>query len=226
MVKQVDNSFQTTVYVKPTNVGRCLNARGECPDSYKRSVDAAYAKRAFTHTTSWEQMHRELERVRQMLTNNGFQDGLIVDVIAKVLEKHIVPNQNNNLTDSKRVILSHCMTYGSMFEQESAAIRRIVKRGVTPVDSHGEFTLRIYCRSDLTSSLVMKNNNAPKPTLENETNVVYRFECTVGNCRGRNVDYIGLTATTLKARMKTTATMGPFTSTLRGYTTENLPQKN
>ena len=48
----------------------------------------------------------------------------------------------------------------------------------------------------------MKNNNAPKPLPENETNIVYKFECTVGTCRGRKIDYIGLTTTSLKKRME------------------------
>ncbi|XP_076038975.1 uncharacterized protein LOC143024095 [Oratosquilla oratoria] len=34
--------FRTKVYTKATNVERCLNARGECPTAYKRSVAAAY----------------------------------------------------------------------------------------------------------------------------------------------------------------------------------------
>ena len=48
----------------------------------------------------------------------------------------------------------------------------------------------------------MRNSNTPKPALESESNVIYRFECTVGSCRGRNVDYIGLTTSTLKKRME------------------------
>ena len=140
MVKQEQDRFQTTVYVKATNVGRCLNARGECPESYKRSVVAAFAKRALTHTTTWEDMHQELERVRQMLTNNGFQDMLIESVISKVLEKYINRRQKEQSNDEKQIIISHCMTYGSNFEQESDAIKKIVKRGVTPVDFRGEIT--------------------------------------------------------------------------------------
>ena len=45
ITKQADK-FKTTVYTKPTNVGRCLNAKGECPEAYKRSVVASYVYRA------------------------------------------------------------------------------------------------------------------------------------------------------------------------------------
>ena len=79
LVEQTDNCYRTQVYVKPTNVGKCLNATSECPESYKKSVVAAYVKRALTHSTSWDEVHEELERVRQLLTNNGFRDELIVN---------------------------------------------------------------------------------------------------------------------------------------------------
>ena len=88
-VEQADDSYNTQVYVKPTNIGRCLNARGECPDSYKRSVVAAYVKRALTHSKSWEDVHRELERIRQLLTNNGFRDEMIEQVISKRVNDYV-----------------------------------------------------------------------------------------------------------------------------------------
>lgn len=47
-----DNGSRTKVYTKATNVGHCFNARGECPAAYKRSVAAAYIKRALTHCST------------------------------------------------------------------------------------------------------------------------------------------------------------------------------
>ena len=135
-----------------------------------------------------------------MLTNNGFADRLIEDVINNVLTKHIEREPTTKQTENN-IIISHCMTYGSMFRQESDAIRHIVKRGVAPVEPHGDVTLRIYCRPNLTASMVMRNNNAPRPSMENESHVVNRYECTVGACRGRGIDYVGLTTTTVRKRM-------------------------
>ena len=40
-VEQTPSKFYTKVYTKPTNAGRCLNARGETSDAYKRSVISA-----------------------------------------------------------------------------------------------------------------------------------------------------------------------------------------
>ncbi|XP_076069838.1 uncharacterized protein LOC143041708 [Oratosquilla oratoria] len=80
-ISKTDNVFNTKVYTKDTNIGRCLNARGECPGAYKISVAAAYVNRALTHCSSWRETHRELDRIRQLLTNNGFSDQLIEYVI-------------------------------------------------------------------------------------------------------------------------------------------------
>ena len=46
----VDNNgsrFGTSVYHKPTDQGRCLNYKSECPDKYKLSVINNYLNRAF-----------------------------------------------------------------------------------------------------------------------------------------------------------------------------------
>ena len=86
LVKQEDGRFKTSVYTKATNTGRCLNARGECPDTYKRSVVSAYVKRAFTHCSSWKDLHSELDRIRQLLTNNGYQDDMIEAAIKKKMD--------------------------------------------------------------------------------------------------------------------------------------------
>ena len=47
-VMQKENEYATKVYTKPTNVGRCLNGKSECSESYKKSDVAAYVKRALT----------------------------------------------------------------------------------------------------------------------------------------------------------------------------------
>jgi hypothetical protein len=41
------NDFTTSVYHKPTDVGRCMNYKSECPDKYKLSVVKSYLKRAY-----------------------------------------------------------------------------------------------------------------------------------------------------------------------------------
>ena len=42
MVHAKDDKFETDVYVKPTNQGRCMNASGDCTDSYRHCVIRSY----------------------------------------------------------------------------------------------------------------------------------------------------------------------------------------
>ncbi|XP_076044926.1 uncharacterized protein LOC143027522 [Oratosquilla oratoria] len=56
-VKPNVSRFTTTVYVG-TNEGKCLNADGECPAAYKKSVIRSYVNRAFKHRSSWPLLHQ------------------------------------------------------------------------------------------------------------------------------------------------------------------------
>ena len=46
-------TFKTTVYRKPTDAGRCMNGKSECPDRYRHSVIRAYVRRAIKCCNSW-----------------------------------------------------------------------------------------------------------------------------------------------------------------------------
>ena len=72
LVSASEESFSTTVYTKKTNAGICLNADSEAPLRYKRSVINSYVNRAFTHCSSEDALHRELNRITQVLVNNGY----------------------------------------------------------------------------------------------------------------------------------------------------------
>ncbi|KAG0700153.1 hypothetical protein GWK47_025675 [Chionoecetes opilio] len=89
---QEEESFITNVYVKPTNTGHCLNGEGECPQRYKDSTIGAYIRRALTHCSIWQLMHKEIERSTQVLINNGFSERDINRQTKKILENWYNPN--------------------------------------------------------------------------------------------------------------------------------------
>ncbi|XP_076035246.1 uncharacterized protein LOC143021531 [Oratosquilla oratoria] len=88
-VKPVDSKFVTSVHVKETNEGRCLNAEGECPTSYKRSVIRSYVNRAFTHCSTWPILHQELQRLQQVLVNNGFSKKDVQSIIMQKMDAYM-----------------------------------------------------------------------------------------------------------------------------------------
>ncbi|XP_066963240.1 uncharacterized protein [Macrobrachium rosenbergii] len=96
LVKQ-QGQFKTTVYTKVTNAGRCLNARGECPDAYKKSVVSAYVNTH--HIVKRHRLHNELDRIRQLLTNNDYGDQTIETATEKKENRRILRIQHD---DEKR----------------------------------------------------------------------------------------------------------------------------
>ena len=205
-ISKQDQEFKTKVYTKATNVGRCLNARGECPVAYKISVISSYVNRALTHCSNWTEIHRELERVRQLLTNNGYADHLIEKVIKKKLEQYAEPTQLPT-PNKEKITIYHQNTFHDRYREECDALKNIIKRGVTPTDHNTIIDLRIYCKPNLTSSLIMRNSTAPRTQKEAITNVVYKFSCQEGRCDGSKT-YIGRTSSTLRRRLQSHRNQG------------------
>ena len=54
MVSQDGTKFATSVYRKPTDAGKCLNGKSECPSRYKTSVIRAFIRRAVKNCSSWD----------------------------------------------------------------------------------------------------------------------------------------------------------------------------
>ena len=203
LVQRGDGGFNTTVYTKPTNIGRCLNARGACPETYKRSVVSAYVNRALTHCSTWRQTHAELDRVRQLLTNNGYKEEMIENCIRSKMDKFQKDETRRQEEEEDTTIpLYYKMNYGTKYQDECKVFRGIIQRGVTTVDPQKRIDLRIYCRPNQMASLVMRNSTAPPKEKEARTNIVYKFICPERNCESSEASYIGLTRTTLRRRLQ------------------------
>ena len=61
--------------------------------------------------------------------------------------------------------------------------------------------LCIYYKNATTTSLIMKNNQTPKPPPLQQTNLIYEYKCPIGECEHQTNSYIGLTCTTLSRRL-------------------------
>ena len=67
-------AFVTSIYNKPTDSGHCLNAQSECPERYKTSVIRSNIPRAYEVCPSWDLFHKQTNRTRQVLINNGYSN--------------------------------------------------------------------------------------------------------------------------------------------------------
>ena len=100
-------TFKTSVFRKPTDMGRCLNGDSSCPDRYKESVISAYVTRAIKHCSSWTLLHVELRRVKQMLVNNRYPITMIDNYINKALQKLLNNQTSSHETHSEKQLCQH-----------------------------------------------------------------------------------------------------------------------
>ena len=86
------------------------------------------------------------------------------------------------------------------YKQDEKVIKSIIHRNVKPKPGNSIQTI-IYYKSPNASQLVMKNNERKENDLQ-QTNVVYHFKCTRGDCKLRTTAcYVGHTTTTLSRRL-------------------------
>ena len=204
LVRRNTSNFSTQVYVKETNLGFCLNAASECPDRYRRSVINSFVKRAFTHCSSWESTTAELQRISQLLTNNGYKKSEIDDVIRRRMNIFMddqKTTENNKNEQEKEVRIFYKNYMSSSHKEDEKAIKRIISNNVKTTDEDAKLKLVIYYKTKSTASLVIKNNCLPAISNMQETNLIYQYSCNVGDCSRLNSRYIGSTITTLSKRI-------------------------
>ena len=203
MIDSNHEQFDTDVYVKPTNLGRCMNAAGDCNDAYKRGVIRSYVKRALTHCSTWNHVHRELVRVRQMLINNGYSNTDFDSISRDMINRHVDSDratETDQIDKIDDIAIFYRNTITPSWKTDEKVIRDIVMKNAKPTEPHKRIQLRIYYKTPKTSSLVIHNNTRKTGQLK-ETDVVYKFRCTSGDCETRNVYYIGHTTTSLSRRL-------------------------
>ena len=209
-----ESSYVTNVYRKPTDIGRCMNARSACPTRYKTGVIRTYVRRALTHCSSWELVHLELNHVKQMLVDNGYACKDIDAEIKKALDKHQTrirqnhgsrrtdtakQSQNNDQTKQQVHNIFYMNHINAAYQKDEKVLSGILKKNVVPKQGH-DVRLVVYYKSKKTSNLVIQNRM--KPNYLQETHVVYKYKCNKGDCKLRDTaSYIGSTTMTLSRRI-------------------------
>ena len=89
----------------------------------------------------------------------------------------------------------------SAYKKDEKVLRDIVYRNCTPVAPYDKIKLIIYYQAPSTSKLVMTNDLSRDACDLKATNVVYEFQCPLGDCARRKCSYIGYTTTTLSRRI-------------------------
>ena len=200
-------SFTTSVHRKTTNIGLCMNPRSACPERYKRGVVRTYVRRALTHCSTWELVHKEIEHIKQMLVDNGYTCQEIDNEVKICMDKHLQTSGNETtpadmaLNKTKVHNVFYRNQFTDAYSEDEQVLKKIIKRNVVPKEGH-DIKLLIYYKPVKSSSMVISNKEKTK--MLKETNVVYKYKCKTGDCKLHDTaSYIGHTRNTLSRRLTT-----------------------
>ena len=91
LITRNGTKFETSVFVKETNHGDCLNYESICPDRYKTGIIKSLLQRAYYISSSWHTFTCEVYRIKLLLTNNKLPMAVIDELIGKIFEQKIEP---------------------------------------------------------------------------------------------------------------------------------------
>ena len=153
-VTRMNEKFHTGVYVKDTNNGDCINFRSACPERYKIGVIKTLLHRGYHISTDWTTFHSEIERIKQLLTNNNFPMELVDKTISQFLNSIMEPKSRNESEDNINFYFENQMT--SNYKTEEEKLRKIVDKHISCVSPSSKVNLLIYYKTKKTKNLFIK----------------------------------------------------------------------
>jgi hypothetical protein len=191
--------FHTTVYVKGTDGGECLNFDSLCPLRYKIGVIKSFLHRAYTVCSDWESFHIETTRIRQLLINNNFNIAIIDKTIKDFLNTKMSRYKENEEKEAQiRLYFKGFMS--SAYDHQEKVLKKIIKKHVQAKDDRTNISTLIYYKNPKLKNYILKNR-VKMSSFEDQCHVVYSYTCDNATCNGGKT-YIGYTTNSLETRMK------------------------
>ncbi|XP_064079522.1 uncharacterized protein LOC135196612 [Macrobrachium nipponense] len=190
LVYKTDDGLRTSVCTKQTNLGLCRNGDSKCLARFKNTTVRAFIRRALTHCSSWQDTFKELDRVTQVLVNNGYPNRLINKEVRTTLDHWYSKSERPQPHPHEKIKLYYKARMHAHHCEDEDALRKIIRENVTPTEVNKELELVIYYQIRCTCDLIMKNNPTP-PARDpfKQSNAVYQFSCPVGGYPG---SYVGI----------------------------------
>jgi len=199
-VNRADSSFSTSVHIKSTNFGSCLNYRSICPDRYKVGVINTLLHRGYCISENWSIFHIEVERIKQLLTNNNFPMTVIDTTINKFIDSKINKFPNTNVSGTK-IQLFYRSQMHSAYKSEEKRLQQIISKSIVPARKEDTINLRIYYKCKKVHNLLITNRPITPRSVPERHHVVYQYNCSQVGCNS-NSTYIGYTTCSLADRFR------------------------
>jgi len=200
IVNRCRDNFETSVHVKKTSSGDCINYRSLCPERYKTGVIKTLLHRAYKISSNWSIFHAEVERIKQLLTNNNFPMKIIDETIGNFLSK-ICSITGSQEDPKEKITIYYENQMTSYYKIEEKRLKEIIYNNVLPSDEYKSIQFIIYYRNRKLKNLLIKNRCFIKEGTENRFGVVYRYRCNNDGCYPAH-DYIGYTTCTVSERFR------------------------
>ena len=147
------------------------------------------------------------------------------------IEKY-VQSQGSEKTQPDNVVsgVTHKLFYQNSMSQayksDEKALRAIVRRHCKPVAPGDRLKLIVYYRNPTTLSLLMNNNPTRDRSMLKQSNVIYSYKCSLGDCALRqNCKYLGHTTTSLSRQITTHLQNGEPKAHTQTYHDQRLTRK-
>ena len=191
-----ENIIETSVFIKPTDMGTYTNFNSHTLLQYKKSIVKTHVHRALKLSSTWQVFHHEINRMKQIFANNNYPQIIVDQIINNIVGKHYTQSSESNDTNTNTDINIFIeLDNIDSFSRDSKFLKNTISFHVKPINDR-RITLKPYFKPYKLSS---KFSTRPvKPTNE-RANVVYQFDCPEDGC---NASYVGYTTNSLLQRCK------------------------
>ena len=163
-------------------------------------------RRTLTHSSTWNELHKELDFVAQQLVNNGYSNQDIQRTTRWALDQwYSQPDGADG--GGHKINLFYRNFWHVNYKRDEAALRDFINNDVNVTDPESKLNLIIYYRNKKTAQMIMKNSQRTDSNPLKKHGVVYRILCPVNGCKH---SYIGMTTTKLCKRLAVHLQEGNF----------------
>ena len=100
LLEATDSKYTRYVYSKPTSAEECIRYDCDAPERYKSGVIYTLMHRAKKICNTNESLHIEKARIKSLLVNNGFPNGMVDCILKKFrITPQVEPNQELQPTE-------------------------------------------------------------------------------------------------------------------------------
>jgi len=193
-----NGEIKTSVYTKLTNNGEMLNFKSECPMKYKINVIKNMLHRAKKISSDQQRFDKEVNRLKQVFTNNNFPMEVIDKCIQSFQDKVTQHNVSNN-----KLKIFYQNQMNSQYKKDEKVMKDIIHQHVKSNNENEKLELIIYYKNLKTKTMIMKNNLTNNSTDQlSKSWAVYKYKCASEDCELPNPSYIGQTRNTITKRLE------------------------